>query len=247
MAYEYRFDNHKLLSIEQEYDLFTEYKETKDIRIRDKIIIHNLKFAMHCATSYIKRFPYVQSADLKGYAIEGLIHAVDEFDHTRGNKFITYAVWWIKQYIVRKVELNESRIRYPANWHRKLQMQINSKNFSDDVLDMCANISGMVSLDSTFNDSPTAGTISDVTTDESVEHSMENMLETERMNHLKEILTESLNEPEREVIYGIFGLNGEESTMAEKAIDMGISVDMVRSHRTNAYTKIARYKARLVK
>lgn len=241
MAYEYKFDDHKILTIAEEQELFINYHNAIDEdskeRYRNKIIIHNLKFAMQCAKAYYKRFSHVETADIKGYAIEGLIHAVDEYDYTRGTKFITYAVWWIKQFIVRKIQTNESMIRYPANWHQQLQQEINNKQFSNEMLDMCANMTGLKSLDSpsTISDS---GTISDVIKDDTVQHTMDHMIEQEKYNNLTEILNTNLANDERTILYAMFGINREETTMSDIANELHINVDYARSLRNTAFSKI---------
>lgn len=246
-TYEYKFDNHKILSIQEEQALFIQYKNatTQDIkdRIRNKIVLHNMKFAMQCAKAYIKRYNHVSSADIKGYAVEGLMYAVDEFDYTRGFKFITYAVWWIKQFINRSIENNESVIRYPANWHNQLRNELkHKKDFSEDVTTMCANIYNLPSLDAPFNDSPDAGKIADIVEDVDVDHSYSRMMDNEHVKNLHKIIDETLNSQERDVIYAIFGLKGEESSMTDIATDLKLNVDVVRNTRINACAKLARHK-----
>jgi len=52
---------------------------------------------------------------------EGRIRAIESFDHTRGLKFISYAVWWIEAYITRAINEQGSLIRLPANQHLRVR------------------------------------------------------------------------------------------------------------------------------
>ena len=88
-------------------------------RVKNEFIEHNLKLVVAIAKDYRNlglSFPdLIQGGDL------GLIRAVEKFDHRRGFKFSTYAVWWIRQALVRAIQNHSRTIRLPSHVHDRLQ------------------------------------------------------------------------------------------------------------------------------
>ena len=80
----------------EEFALFELYK-AGDKDAGEKLIKHNLRFVVSAAARACSRSE--DMADAVGYGTEGLIHALDAFNHTKGFKFISYAVFWINQKI----------------------------------------------------------------------------------------------------------------------------------------------------
>lgn len=100
------------LTREEELDLFTKAKNG-DIAAKNKIINCNLRFVVQVAKDYQN-----QGLDLDELIQEGnlgLIRAYDKFDVNLGNKFITYAVWWIRQSISMAINEHGKAIRLPLN------------------------------------------------------------------------------------------------------------------------------------
>lgn len=88
---------YKLLSPEEEKKLAIEYFETKSPQAAEKLITSNLRFVVSVAAEYAKFG--ARMIDLIQEGNIGLMHAVREFNPYKGNKLITYAVWWIRGYI----------------------------------------------------------------------------------------------------------------------------------------------------
>lgn len=86
---------------EEEEELFQRYREN-DIDARNKIIESNLKFVFNIAKKY--KGKGLEMCDLISEGNIGLLKALDKFDETRGIKFITYAVWWIRQSIQEAIQ-----------------------------------------------------------------------------------------------------------------------------------------------
>ncbi len=88
-------------------------------REKNRFIEHNLKLVVAIAKDYRNlglSFPdLIQEGNL------GLIRAVEKFDHRRGFKFSTYAVWWIRQALVRAIQNHSRTIRLPSHVHDRLQ------------------------------------------------------------------------------------------------------------------------------
>jgi RNA polymerase primary sigma factor len=86
---------------------------------RDGLILANLRLVVHIAKKYTKSgLPFM---DLIQEGNFGLLRAVDKFEHERGNKFSTYAFWWIKQFIERGIADKSRTIRIPAHMNEHIR------------------------------------------------------------------------------------------------------------------------------
>ena len=104
--------NYKLLTKDQEIELFKRYKEG-DMDAKDLIINSNLRLVIAIA---IKLDYYRLSVlDLIQAGNEGLLTATERFEYERGFRFSTYATWWIKQAIYRTIANENRSIRLPVN------------------------------------------------------------------------------------------------------------------------------------
>lgn len=98
--------------------LLKEYFDTKNIDIRNKIIEKNLKLVVYVAKEYVNcGLPLI---DLVQEGNIGLISSIDKYDINKGYKFSTYAVYWIRQAIVRALENKSNIIRVPSHIYQKL-------------------------------------------------------------------------------------------------------------------------------
>lgn len=108
-----------LLSATEETALFARIKKHDKIA-REKLINSNLRFVVTVAKQYQNQgLPLL---DLIEEGTLGLIHAIDKFDSDLGFKFITYAVWWIRQYISQAIAEKGKLVRVPIK-----QLTINNK------------------------------------------------------------------------------------------------------------------------
>lgn len=81
-------------------------------RAKDQFILSNLRLGYHVAKSYSRQFD-VMDAIQEGNL--GLIRAVEKYDYTTGNKFSTYAMWWLRQAITRAIADQARTIRIPVH------------------------------------------------------------------------------------------------------------------------------------
>lgn len=105
-----------LLTAEQEL-LYATRVQAGDRAARDLMIRHNLRLVVSIARRY--RRAGLPFADLVSEGNLGLIRAVEKFDPARGNRFSTYAVWWVRQAVERAVERQQSVVPRP----RRLLLQ----------------------------------------------------------------------------------------------------------------------------
>jgi RNA polymerase primary sigma factor len=84
-----------------------------DEKAREKLVLSNLKFVINYAKRYKHRG--IPLEDLISAGIEGLIKGIDKYDLNKGNVFLTYAGWWVKQCIHNAIYNESSEIRIPVS------------------------------------------------------------------------------------------------------------------------------------
>ena len=101
-----------LIPHEEEVQLIMRIKKG-DKRAHDRLVKGNLRFVVSVAKQY--QGQGLTLPDLINEGNIGLIKAVDRFDVTRGFKFISFAVWWIRQSILQAITVHARMIRLPLN------------------------------------------------------------------------------------------------------------------------------------
>lgn len=108
---------HSLITQEEEINLAKRIKKGDSSAV-EQLVQANLKFVISIAKNYQNQG--VPLNDLINDGNEGLIRAAYKFDHTKGNRFISYAVWWIRQAIIQSLNDNSRTVRLPVNQVNKI-------------------------------------------------------------------------------------------------------------------------------
>ena len=242
------------LTIEEEIDLAQRIKKG-DRRALDKLTKANLRFVVSVAKQYQNQG--LSLSDLINEGNMGLIKAAEKFDEPRGFKFISYAVWWIRQSILQAIAEKSKMIKLPLNQvgtaskishaSSKFEQEFErrpSLNEIADTLDLpeekieeAINASGRaVSVDAPLSDSE-GNSLIDVIPNDSIPDTDEEML----MESLREEISRALNfldERERVVIESYFGIGQPELTLEEIAKKCELTRERVRQIREKAIRKL---------
>lgn len=119
----------KPLSKEENLELFKEYSATKDKTIKEKLILGNLRLVDYIAWQYSKY--YNDNIDeIESYGCEGLMQSIDRFDYTKGHAFSSYAVPYIRGYILsRRGEIDGIKRGIWATLFYKCKSIVEQENF----------------------------------------------------------------------------------------------------------------------
>ena len=248
----------QLLNSEEEIDLAQKIKEG-DQKALEELTRANLRFVVSIAKQYQNQG--LPLSDLINEGNIGLIKAAQRFDASRGFKFISYAVWWIRQSILQAIVDNARLVRLPLNkaatYHKinKVTREFQQCNERMPTLDELAEMLdlkqgtlGVVINNSVRHQSTDAPigndedfTFSDTLKDESVAET-EKILMFESLKKELERLFEVLSLRERKIIEMYFGMDGTpRMTLAEIGERMGLTRERIRQIKERALRKLRRY------
>lgn len=102
-----------MITPDEEADLAKRIRDGDQIAL-NKLVNANLRFVVSAAKQYQGKG--LRLSDLINEGNIGLVKAAKRFDETRGFKFISYVVWWIRQSILQAMSEHSRMIRLPGNW-----------------------------------------------------------------------------------------------------------------------------------
>jgi RNA polymerase primary sigma factor len=224
-----------------EQELFRLCRQGSD-KARAALISANIRFVLKVALQY-QGCP-IPMSDLVSIGAIGLVRAIEKFDHTRGLKFISYAVWWIKAYITKAINEEGSLIRLPANQHLKVRRALSSSHkdaINDEIRELLRLVQKGHSLDAPLKeDSKT--TFAEVMADNSAERVDMNAEIKSTEEFIRDMLTE-IPEREARILRGLFGIGFEKpQTLREVGEGLNISHERVRQLRGQALRRLKNCK-----
>ena len=216
-----------LLTREQEIDYATRARDG-DEAAKEHLVRANLRFVVNVAKKYQNQG--LPLTDLISEGNIGLMNAVERFDVTKGYHFISYAVWWIRQAILKAVCEKSRMIRLPLNRANELvqiekaRKQLQGDRSADPKLAAVAKAVDMpsahveslvsisrdlVSLDSPVGVDRDASTIGDFVADSDYQSPEEQAQDSALKDQINKVLA-TLTEKEADIIVRRFGLNGKQ-------------------------------------
>jgi RNA polymerase primary sigma factor len=240
----------ELISTDEEVELAQRIHKG-DQEALDRLTRANLRFVVSVAKQYQNQGLALN--DLINEGNLGLIKAAQKFDETRGFKFISYAVWWIRQSILQAISEQSRIVRMPLNqvgFQSKLSKAIVSfeQEFErrpsaeelaeilgtdlEKVQDALDTNRKKVSVDAPFQDDESNSLI-DIMQDESAPGT-DNSMERESLSSDLEAALAVLNGRERMVLKMLFGIGRNEMTAEEVAHNMSLTRERVRQIKERA-------------
>ncbi len=234
-----------VITHERQNEIFEELKKktiTKEEKkkLHNELIVGNLRFVVSIAKQYQNHG--LDLADLVSEGNIGLLKAVNKFDPSTGLKFISYAVWWIKQSIMASLNENSRTIRIPSNLIQETQKSKKEEptNYYDDssntVTEIFYTLPHCVGLNNPINDE--GDELIDIIRDPN-EQSPENIFSSaeETKKKVAEMLS-VLDEREKIIIEKYFGLNGVEYNLDVLGEEFHCTKERVRQIKDKAIKKL---------
>ena len=250
-----------LLKPEEEIDLAIKIKNG-DTAAQDKLVRANLRFVVSVAKMYQNQG--LSLGDLINEGNIGLVKAAQRFDETRGFKFISYAVWWVRQGIMSAIADQSRVVRLPLNRvgnltklgkvYRELEQEFERKPTTEElakILEISSEevayilqiSSRQVSVDAPFNNSDeNKTTLMDVLHNEEQPMPDTDLMQDSLKNEVADILS-TLDEREAEVIRLSFGIgSNQKATLEEIGERFNLTRERIRQIKENALRKLRNSK-----
>jgi RNA polymerase primary sigma factor len=268
------FDSRNLDSFDQylqdveRYPLIADPKEEREIARQaragnrgaaERLVTANLRFVI----SYVKKYQGrgLNLAELVCIGNEGLLKAVKKFDPDKGVKFISYAVWWIRQTVLQALAEQTRSVRIPLNQNsnlvklsrtetmltQKLGRTPTDREIAEEMEEPVETVralrrvaSAALSLDAPLDrsdrDSASFGERFSGMNDEDIEVDVEAQA---RREFLERMFERFLTERERKILVLYYGLDdGEEMTLEEIGSLLGVTRERIRQIRNRAFDKL---------
>jgi RNA polymerase primary sigma factor len=240
----------ELVGPEEEVELAQRIRKG-DRKALERLTKANLRFVVSVAKQYQNQG--LSLPDLINEGNLGLLKAAERYDETRGFKFISYAVWWIRQSILQALAEQSRIVRLPLNQvgavnrinrilskfeqenERRPSVEEISEhiNLPEEKIDEAINISGRhVSVDAPFSDSDESSLLDVLVNDESPTADRQLVLDSLKTEIQTALST--LKERERKIVEAYYGINQNEKTLDEIGVLFGLTRERVRQIKEKA-------------
>lgn len=247
-----------LISIEEEIELAQKIRKGghEGDKAKNRLVEANLRFVVSVAKQY--QHQGLSLTDLIDEGNIGLIKAAEKFDETRGFKFISYAVWWIRQSILQAIAEQSRIVRLPLNQVgslNKINHEINRFeqenqrrpsvqeladmiNLDEEKISQTITADGhQISIDAPFQDGED-NCMLDVMASGEESHTDRGMEHESMSYELNTVLRSILKEREIIIIKDCFGIDGPERGLEEIGDQLGLTRERVRQIREKSIQKL---------
>jgi RNA polymerase primary sigma factor len=230
----------KVMTPERERELaermlsgFITEEETKEIQ--KELLEGNLRFVITVSKQYQN-----QGLDLPDLIAEGnlgLMKAIEHFDWSKQLRFISYAVWWVRQSILQSLNENARTIRLPVNVVQELhKAKKELEKAGVDLPEKFVNLPYTVNLDSPLNEE--GDTLLDVLNNPNADLADANLSTEQTLKEKLLSMLDVLDEREKIIIQDYFGLSCSTRTLEDIGNDFDLTKERVRQIKEKALRKL---------
>lgn len=243
-----------LLTAEEEVKLAQRIRND-DREALERLVCANLRFVVSVAKQYQNQG--LTLPDLINEGNIGLIKAAEKFDETRGFKFISYAVWWIRQSILQALAEQSRIVRLPLNqvsavsrinkFIMKFEQEHERKPSAYELSELIDETPEKIRDSLRANGRPMSmntpmgegdgSTLLEIISDESTPPTDRGMIDISLATEIERML-DTLDEREKTIVEMCFGINNREMTLEEISEKFGLSRERVRQIREKALLKL---------
>jgi RNA polymerase primary sigma factor len=209
--------------------------EEEKKEIQKELLEGNLRFVITVSKQYQN-----QGLDLPDLIAEGnlgLMKAIENFDWTKRLRFISYAVWWVRQSILQSLNENARTIRLPVNVVQELhKAKKELENAGVELPEKFANLPYTINLDNPLNEE--GDTLLDIIVNPNAELADANMSTEQTLKEKLLGMLDVLDEREKVIIQDYFGLSGSTRTLEDIGNDFDLTKERVRQIKEKALRKL---------
>lgn len=209
--------------------------EQEKNEIQQELLEGNLRFVITVSKQYQN-----QGLDLSDLIAEGnygLMKAIENFDWTKGLRFISYAVWWVRQSILQSLNENARTIRLPVNVVQELHRAKKELDSTGVALpDKFATLPYTINLDNPLNEE--GDTLLDILNNPNAELADAGLSTEDTLKKKLIDMLDVLDNRERVIIEDYFGLSGNNRTLEDIGGDFSLTKERVRQIKEKALRKL---------
>ena len=230
----------KVMTPEREKELAVKMKSNdtpkrEREKIESELLVGNLRFVITVAKQYQN-----QGLDLSDLIAEGnlgLMKAIKNFDWHKDLRFISYAVWWVKQSIIQSLNDNARTIRLPVNVVQDLHKAKKEIAITGKELELkFSSLPSMIDLDMTINDE--GDTLVDMIANPNARAPDAGFNTKDMLKNKLISLLNVLDDREKVIIEDYFGLSGTPRTLEDIGGDFGLTKERVRQIKERALRRL---------